>query len=61
LSTAGIVGSDPKPGNDDFIGGYSIMEAESVDALKSQLEVHPHLQIDGATIEILEFLALPGM
>ena len=41
---------------DDQIGGYAIMQAES---LEKVLEGHPHTEW-GGTIEILEFLALPS-
>ena len=36
------------------------MEAESADALRSMLDDHPHLMLDGATIYVFEFLELPG-
>jgi hypothetical protein len=42
------------------IGGYSIMEAQSLPQLESLLEGHPHLEWGEGTIEILEFLPLPG-
>lgn len=45
---------------DDSIGGYSIMEADSDAALRGLLDGHPHLMFDGATIEVHEFLPLPG-
>ena len=43
------------------IGGYSLMEAGSLDELRGHLDGHPHLMMDGATIEVLELLDLPGM
>ena len=43
------------------IGGYSIMQSESLDALRALLERHPHLMLPGASIEIHEFLSMPGM
>lgn len=43
------------------IGGYSIMQAESVGAVNTLLEGHPHLMSPGASIEVLEFLQIPGM
>ena len=43
----------------DQIGGYAIMQAESLEALEKVLEGHPHTEW-GGTIEILEFLALPS-
>ena len=44
----------------DPIGGYSIFQADSHEALGSVLEGHPHLAM-GGTVEILEFLAMQGM
>ena len=47
------------PGATSFIGGYSLLQAESLDELKRILEGHPHLGW-GGTIEILETLSMPG-
>lgn len=44
----------------DFIAGYSLMQAGSADELKGLLEEHPHLQMNGAAIQILEVLPMPG-
>ena len=44
----------------DPIGGYSIFQAETHEALSKVLEGHPHLAM-GGTIETLEFLSMPGM
>jgi hypothetical protein len=46
-------------GGADQIGGYAIMQADSLEGLKNVLEGHPHTEW-GGTIEILEFLELPG-
>ena len=46
--------------SDDTIGGYSIMEAGSVETLRGLLEGHPHLQQDGTSIDVLELLQMPG-
>jgi len=43
----------------DQIGGYAIMQADSLEALQKVLEGHPHTEW-GGTIEILESLALPS-
>jgi hypothetical protein len=59
VAQAASVGADRAGG--DPIGGYSILEAESVDALRGLLDGHPHLQLDGGAIEVHEMLALPGM
>ena len=44
---------------DPSIGGYSIVQADSPEALKEALDGHPHLQI--GTIETHQFLEMPGM
>jgi hypothetical protein len=41
--------------------GFSVLQAESADAVTAALDGHPHLQMPGASIEVLEFLAIPGM
>lgn len=43
----------------DPIGGYSILQADSADALAAVLDGHPHMAW-GGTIEVLEFLSMPG-
>ena len=43
------------------IGGYSVLQGESMKTVTKLLEDHPHFMIPGATIEVLEVLALPGM
>ena len=44
------------------IGGYSIVQAESPDAATKLFgKDHPHLQMPGAWIEIIEVMPLPGM
>jgi hypothetical protein len=58
VTTAEVVGVGGETGLP--IGGYSIMEAESVDQLKDILHGHPHLDWGEGTIEILEFLPIPG-
>lgn len=44
----------------DPIGGYSILQADSAEALAAVLEGHPHTAW-GGTIETLEFLTMAGM
>ena len=41
--------------------GYSILQADSLEAATGVLEDHPHLQVPGNTIDVLEFLPMPGM
>src|SRR5690242_17609965 len=44
----------------DPIGGFSVLQADSHDAVQRALDGHPHAAM-GGTIEILEFLPMPGM
>jgi hypothetical protein len=44
----------------DPIGGYSILQADDASALEKVLDGHPHSAM-GGTIEVLEFLPMPGM
>ena len=48
------------PGNSQ-VGGYSILQAESKDALMDLVKNHPHFMSPGASIDVLEFLPMPGM
>ena len=57
LALADTVGA---ASSDDTIGGYSIMEAGSVEELRGLLERHPHLQQDGTSIDVLEVLRMSG-
>ena len=41
--------------------GYSIVQVDSLDAAVALLEDHPHFMIPGNTIDVLEFLTMPGM
>lgn len=43
------------------VGGFSILQAESPAALNELLKGHPHFMAPGATIDVHEFLPLPGM
>ena len=50
----------PLAGDAD-ITGYSILQADSGSAIEALLADHPHGHVPGATIDVLEFLAVPGM
>jgi hypothetical protein len=43
------------------ISGYSILQANSAEAVAAVLDGHPHLDMPGNSIEVLEMLAMPGM
>ena len=42
------------------IGGYSILQAESKEALGETLKGHPHFMTPEGTIEIVEVMPMPG-
>jgi hypothetical protein len=48
------------PGAEE-ITGYSILQADSTAAVTAVLDGHPHLDMPGNTIEVLEMLPMPGM
>jgi hypothetical protein len=43
------------------LGGYSIMQAESKEALAATMREHPHFMMKDSTIEIVEVMPVPGM
>jgi hypothetical protein len=52
-------GADAQTGTP--IGGFSVLEADSADDAAKLVDDHPHLQMPGSAIEVLEYLAMPGM
>lgn len=49
------------PNSTGHIGGYGIIQAEDLDGAQALLDGHPHLMMPGASIQVYEFLDLPGM
>jgi hypothetical protein len=43
------------------LGGYSILQAESKEALAETLKGHPHFMMPDGTIEVVELMPVPGM
>lgn len=43
------------------LGGYSIMQAESKEALAAAMKDHPHFMMPDSSIEIVELMPLPTM
>jgi hypothetical protein len=41
--------------------GYTIVEADSHDAAARMFVGHPHLEMNGATIDVVEVTKMPGM
>ena len=50
----------PGAASADGVSGYSILQAGSADEVETILEGHPHLQIPGASIEVLEVTPIGG-
>ncbi len=56
-----VTSSSAAPVTND-LGGYSILQAESKEALAQTLKGHPHFMMGpNATIEIVEVMPIPGM
>jgi YCII-related domain len=44
------------------LGGYSIVQADSAEAATKMFgKDHPHLQMPGAWVEVVEIMQIPGM
>jgi hypothetical protein len=43
------------------LGGYSVMQAESKEALAATMKEHPHFMMPESSIEIVELMPIPGM
>jgi hypothetical protein len=47
--------------NKTTITGYTMLQADSIEAATTLLEGHPHFFMPGASVEILECVKIPGM
>ena len=43
------------------LGGYSVLQAESKEALAETLKDHPHFMTPEGSIELVELMPIPGM
>jgi hypothetical protein len=43
------------------LGGYSILQGESKEAVAETLKGHPHFMMPEGTIEVVELMPIPGM
>jgi hypothetical protein len=50
----------PLDGDGD-VSGFSILESDSRSAVDGLLAEHPHRHLPGASIDVLEFVDMPGM
>ena len=55
-----VIGGLSTAGNGN-VTGFSILQAESGKAIASLMKEHPHFKAPGASVEVLEFLPMPGM
>lgn len=51
---------DASAASNDY-GGYSVMQAESKEALTETLKGHPHFMMPDGFIEAVEIMPIPGM
>jgi hypothetical protein len=42
------------------LGGYSVLQAESKEALAESMKGHPHFMMQDGSIEIVELMPMPG-
>jgi hypothetical protein len=54
------VTSTSSAATDSKVTGFSILQAESAKALGEVLTNHPHFKAPGGSLEVFEFLPLPG-
>ena len=47
------------PSSND-LGGYSILQGESKEAIAETLKGHPHFMMPEGSIEVVELMAIPG-
>jgi hypothetical protein len=55
-----VTKSGASPATND-LGGYSILQAESKEALAEVLKGHPHFMTPDGSIEVVEMMPMPGM
>ena len=56
------VGTNGKPApTTNDLGGYSVLQAESKEALAATLKGHPHFMMPDSFIEVVEMMPIPGM
>lgn len=60
LAAAAHVGPSSAGVDAAQLSGFSVLQAESANALTKVLDGHPHLGMQGGSIEVLEYLPMPG-
>jgi hypothetical protein len=60
LQAIGRVTTNGVEPSDTFVSGYSMLEGDK-DTILELLKTHPQLKRQGASIELLELLSMPGL
>jgi hypothetical protein len=60
-TTAKLTGPTQVGAGKSQVAGFSVLQAASKEALLELLKNHPHFMSPGASIEVFEFLPMPGM
>jgi hypothetical protein len=55
-----VTNAGSSPSTND-LGGYTVMQAESKEALATALAGHPHFMMPEGSIEVIELMPIPGM
>lgn len=62
VATVTASGSAANKSSGSYIGGFSVLEADSVEGVTKLLDDHPHFHAPGnPSIDVLELLPIPGM
>jgi len=61
LEAVGHIAPDGVSDSATTVSGYSIIEADSRDDLLEVLKSHPQLKRQGASMDVLEMLSMPGL
>ena len=61
LEAVSRIASDGVTESSSRVSGYCIVEGESKVAILELLRTHPHLKISGASVDVFEMLAMPGV
>jgi hypothetical protein len=60
LQAANRVSGNGVAQSDSQASGYSLLQGNSAEEIDGLLKEHPHLQMPGASIDVLEALPVPG-
>jgi hypothetical protein len=61
MAAGNLTGPNQLAAGDPQVAGFSILQADSKEAVTALLRDHPHFMAPGASIAVYEFLPMPGM